>query len=85
MLTAGHEERAMEELELRLELHRDVERQGTRGDDEPRLAITLSGLAARQQLAVADIGCGTGTSTLALARELLPAAAGALCLVPYAV
>jgi SAM-dependent methyltransferase len=70
MITAGHEEDAMDELELLLELHRDGMRQGPGGDDETRLAISLSGLAARQQLAVADIGCGTGASTLVLAQEL---------------
>ncbi len=60
----------MDELALLIELHRNAERQGPGGDDETRLAIALSGLAAREGLAVADIGCGTGASTLVLAREL---------------
>ena len=45
-------------------------RQGPGGEDETRFAIRLSGLSAAEGLKVADIGCGTGASTLVLAREL---------------
>ncbi|MEE4381157.1 MAG: class I SAM-dependent methyltransferase, partial [Pseudomonadales bacterium] len=51
-------------------LHREGQRQGPGGDDETRLAITLSGLSGRTGLKIADIGCGTGASTLVLAQAL---------------
>jgi len=58
------------ELELLVDLHRDGARQGPGGDDQTRLAITLAGLRGRSGLSIADLGCGTGASTLLLAREL---------------
>ncbi len=60
----------MDDLELLIDLHRDGERQGPGGADETRLAIALSGLAGAKGLKVADIGCGSGASTLVLAQEL---------------
>jgi SAM-dependent methyltransferase len=60
----------MDDLDLLIELHRDADRQGPGGDDETRLAIALSGLNEARGLTIADIGCGTGASTLVLAREL---------------
>jgi len=60
----------LDELSLLVELHRDGKRQGPGGDDETRLAITLSGLSGSEGLKIADIGCGTGASTLVLAKEL---------------
>lgn len=60
----------MDDLELLIDLHRDTPRQGPGGDDQTRLAVTLSGLRGRTGLAIADIGCGAGASTLVLAREL---------------
>lgn len=60
----------MNDLDLLVDLHRDAKRQGPGGDDETRLAITLSGLGAGKGLKIADIGCGTGASTLVLASEL---------------
>lgn len=58
------------EFALLVDLHRDGRRQGPGGDEETRLAITLSGLRDRRRLRIADIGCGTGASTLVLARAL---------------
>jgi SAM-dependent methyltransferase len=55
---------------LLVDLHRQAKRQGPGGDDETRLAITLSGLSGRKGLKIADIGCGTGASTLVLAKAL---------------
>ena len=60
----------MDDLDLLIDLHRDGERQGPGGPDETRLAITLSGLSDARGLRIADIGCGTGASTLVLARHL---------------
>ena len=60
----------MDELSLLVDLHREAKRQGPGGDDETRLAITLSGLSGRKGLKIADIGCGTGASTLVLAKTL---------------
>lgn len=60
----------MDDLSLLVDLHRDGKRQGPGGDDETRLAITLSGLSGRKGLKIADIGCGTGASTLVLAKAL---------------
>jgi len=60
----------VDDLELLIDLHRDGRRQGPGGDDETRLAVTLSGLQQAADRKIADIGCGTGASTLVLAREL---------------
>jgi SAM-dependent methyltransferase len=59
-----------EQLELLIDLHLDGERQGPGSDDATRLAIRLAGLEGATGLRIADIGCGTGASTLVLARDL---------------
>lgn len=61
---------AVDDLELLVDLHLDGERQGPGSDDATRLAIALSGLGDRGGLRIADLGCGTGASTVVLAREL---------------
>jgi cyclopropane fatty-acyl-phospholipid synthase-like methyltransferase len=60
----------VDDLRLLIDLHKDGPRQGPGGDDETRLAIALSGLKGTANLKIADIGCGTGASTLVLASEL---------------
>ena len=60
----------MDELRLLLDLHGDGPRQGPGGNRETSLAVALSGLKGATGLRIADIGCGTGASTLVLAREL---------------
>lgn len=60
----------MDEVRLLIDLHRDGDRQGPGGEAETRMAIALSGLQSMPSLKVADIGCGTGASTLVLAQEL---------------
>lgn len=60
----------MDNLDLLIDLHRDGARQGPGGPEETRLAIALSGLRGAYGLKIADIGCGTGASTLVLAQEL---------------
>ena len=60
----------MDDFQLLVDLHKDAVRQGPGGDDETRLSVALSGLKGRKGLKVADIGCGSGASTLVLADEL---------------
>jgi SAM-dependent methyltransferase len=60
----------MDDLQLLVDLHREADRQGPGGDAETLCAIELSGLRDRHGLKIADIGCGTGASTLVMAREL---------------
>ena len=60
----------MDDLDLLVDLHRTARRQGPGGEDETHLSITLSGLSGKKGLKIADIGCGSGASTLVLAEEL---------------
>jgi SAM-dependent methyltransferase len=60
----------MDDLSLLIDLHIEAERQGPGGAAQTRRAIELAGLAGRRALKIADIGCGTGASTLVLAAEL---------------
>lgn len=60
----------MNEMDLLIELHKPALRQGPGGDAETRLAIDLAGLSGRKGLKIADIGCGTGASTITLAQAL---------------
>lgn len=60
----------MDHLNLLIDLHIEADRQGPGGEAQTRRAIELSGLSNQRSLKVADIGCGTGASTLVLAREL---------------
>jgi SAM-dependent methyltransferase len=60
----------VDDLELLIDLHVDAERQGPGGVAQTRRAIELAGLAGRRGLTIADVGCGTGASTLVLAAEL---------------
>jgi ubiquinone/menaquinone biosynthesis C-methylase UbiE len=67
--TLSRGRKTVDELQLLIDLHRDGLRQGPGGDDETRLALALAGLRGTPGLRIADIGCGTGTSTLVLAAE----------------
>lgn len=60
----------MEDLDLIFDLYLRNDRQGPGSDDETRRAIDLARLHPGRQLAIADIGCGTGASTLVLAESL---------------
>ncbi|GAB4525632.1 MAG: class I SAM-dependent methyltransferase [Anaerolineae bacterium] len=60
----------MDDMQLLVDLHKDAMRQGPGGDDETHLAVMLSGLKGQPHLNIADIGCGTGASTLVLAKAL---------------
>jgi len=56
--------------DLLIDLHKGNKRQGPGGDEQTRLALDLSGLDRVKPLLVADVGCGTGSSTLVLAENL---------------
>jgi ubiquinone/menaquinone biosynthesis C-methylase UbiE len=60
----------MDDFKLLVDLHKRAKRQGPGGDDETRKAIDLAMLDQSAPLKVADIGCGTGASTIQLARLL---------------
>jgi ubiquinone/menaquinone biosynthesis C-methylase UbiE len=60
----------MDDFKLLIDLHITADRQGPGGKAETRRAIELSGLSKRRNLKVADIGCGTGASTMVLAQDL---------------
>lgn len=60
----------MENLDLIIQLHLTQLRQGPGGEPELDLAIKLAGLDQLPQLTIADIGCGTGISSMALAGKL---------------
>jgi len=57
-------------LELLVDLHLGGIRQGPGSDEGTLRALGLTGLTGHESVTVADIGCGTGTSALALAQNL---------------
>ena len=60
----------LDNLELLIDLHKNGERQGPGGDSETERAIALASLNKSRRLKIADLGCGTGASTLCLAKAL---------------
>jgi len=62
----------MDDLQLRLliDLHKSNLRQGPGGETETKKALEMAGLDRSRPLKIADIGCGTGASTIILAKEL---------------
>lgn len=59
-----------DEMALLVDLHKHNERQGPGGRTETELAIYLAGLDFQTPYTIADIGCGTGASSLVLAELL---------------
>ena len=62
--------RKMEDYKLLIDLHKQGHRQGPGGDTETEIALNLTMIDRNARLKIADIGCGTGASTLLLARLL---------------
>ena len=62
----------MDDLQLKLliSLHKPNFRQGPGGEAQTTQAMQLAGLDKSRRLKIADIGCGTGASTIQLATEL---------------
>jgi SAM-dependent methyltransferase len=60
----------VDNLKLLVDLHVAAERQGPGDVAETLRAIELSGLLERRGMRIADVGCGTGASTLVLAANL---------------
>jgi len=67
---------------LMVDLHREGTRQGPGSDADTLRALELSRVDPAMEIHVADIGCGTGSSTLVLARELHNAKITAIDLFP---
>ena len=55
---------------LLIDLHKNANRQGPGGDAETKKALSLAMIDRTAPLKIADIGCGTGSSALLLARLL---------------
>ena len=60
----------MTDYQLLIDLHMNTKRQGPGGDEETELALKLAKIDRSDPLKVADIGCGTGASTIVLAQHL---------------
>ena len=58
------------QMQLLIDLHRSNFRQGPGGNAETKQALMLAGLDKSRPLKMADIGCGTGASTILLAKAL---------------
>lgn len=59
----------MDDFRLLIDLHKQGLRQGPGGDAQTEWALHLAGVDRSAPLELADIGCGTGASTLVLARQ----------------
>ncbi len=60
----------MQAYRLLIDLHKEANRQGPGGDLESETALRLARIDPTAPLKIADIGCGTGASTLLLASRL---------------
>jgi len=60
----------MDEMQLLIDLHKSGYRQGPGSDAATRFALAMTGIDPSLPVTVADIGCGTGASTMVLAEAL---------------
>jgi ubiquinone/menaquinone biosynthesis C-methylase UbiE len=60
----------MNELELIIDFQKDAERQGPGSERTTVMALEMIDLPLNQDNKVADIGCGSGAQTLALAKRI---------------
>jgi SAM-dependent methyltransferase len=60
----------MDDYTLLIDLHKQGHRQGPGGDAETERALDLTMIDRNAPLKIADIGCGTGASTILLAKLL---------------
>lgn len=60
----------MSELKLIIDLHKNSERQGPGSDKETLKALGFINLPTDRKLKIADIGCGSGGQTIALAQHV---------------
>lgn len=60
----------MNDFQLLIDLHLAATRQGPGGEAETKQALALAGLDRSRPLKIADIGCGTGASTIPLVKLL---------------
>ena len=67
---------------LMVDLHLDGERQGPGSEEQTLRALSHTQLDTSSPLKVADIGCGTGASTLVLAKSIPNAQITAVDLFP---
>jgi SAM-dependent methyltransferase len=61
----------MDDMELLIDFHRAGWRQGPGSDKATLRALDLSGVDRNSTLAVADVGCGTGASTVDFLQDFL--------------
>ena len=57
-------DRSVEDYQLLIDLHKRAKRQGPGGDSETEKALSQAMIDRAAPLKIADIGCGTGASTL---------------------
>ena len=60
----------MDAMDLLIDLHGNANRQGPGSDQTTQQAIQLAELDGTKPLTIADIGCGTGASSIVLAKIL---------------
>ncbi len=60
----------MDDYTLLIDLHQSGDRQGPGSDAATEMALNLAQLDPAAPLKIADLGCGTGASTLVLAQRL---------------